>query len=132
MKRLTAAALVAHVGDAKQFKNGRQMAAYLGMTPREHSSGGKQVDRIADCAFQVIPSHSEAVLQMANHRLNRTAPPKVLPGFALGICACENAPDPRGHTASSIESALSRKRPGSTDFVPMPQQHAHRSGYKSA
>jgi len=39
---LTAAALVAHVGDAKQFKNGRQMAAYLGMTPREHSSGGKQ------------------------------------------------------------------------------------------
>jgi transposase len=39
---LTATALVAHVGDAKQFKNGRQMAAYLGITPREHSSGGKQ------------------------------------------------------------------------------------------
>lgn len=39
---LTATALVAHVGDAKQFKNGRQMAAYLGMTPREHSSGGKR------------------------------------------------------------------------------------------
>jgi len=39
---LTATALVAHVGDAKQFKNGRQMAAYLGMTPKEHSSGGKQ------------------------------------------------------------------------------------------
>jgi transposase len=39
---LTATALIAHVGDAKQFKNGRQMAAYLGVTPREHSSGGKQ------------------------------------------------------------------------------------------
>jgi transposase len=39
---LTATALVAHVGDARQFKNGRQMAAYLGITPREHSSGGKQ------------------------------------------------------------------------------------------
>jgi len=39
---LTATALVAHVGDAKQFKNGRQMAAYLGMTPKEYSSGGKQ------------------------------------------------------------------------------------------
>jgi transposase len=39
---LTATALIAHVGDAKQFKNGRQMAAYLGITPREHSSGGKQ------------------------------------------------------------------------------------------
>jgi transposase len=39
---LTATALLAHVGDARQFKNGRQMAAYLGITPREHSSGGKQ------------------------------------------------------------------------------------------
>jgi transposase len=39
---LTATALIAHVGDARQFKNGRQMAAYLGITPREHSSGGKQ------------------------------------------------------------------------------------------
>jgi transposase len=39
---LTATALIAHVGDAKQFKNGRQMAAYLGITPHEHPSGGKQ------------------------------------------------------------------------------------------
>jgi hypothetical protein len=39
---LTAVALVAHVGDARHFDNGRQMSAYLGLTPREHSSGGKQ------------------------------------------------------------------------------------------
>ena len=39
---LTAMALIALVGDARQFKNGRQMAAYLGLTPREHSSGGRQ------------------------------------------------------------------------------------------
>jgi transposase len=39
---LTAVALVAHVGNAEQFHNGRQMSAYLGLTPREHSSGGKQ------------------------------------------------------------------------------------------
>jgi transposase len=38
----TALALVAHVGNATHFKNGRQMSAYLGLTPREHSSGGKQ------------------------------------------------------------------------------------------
>ena len=38
----TALALFAHVGNATQFKNGRQMSAYLGLTPREHSSGGKQ------------------------------------------------------------------------------------------
>ena len=39
----TALALFAHVGNATHFKNGRQMSAYLGLTPREHSSGGKQI-----------------------------------------------------------------------------------------
>lgn len=39
---LTATAVVAHVGDAKQFKNGRAFAACMGLTPRECSSGGKQ------------------------------------------------------------------------------------------
>ena len=38
----TALALFAHVGNTAHFKNGRQMSAYLGLTPREHSSGGKQ------------------------------------------------------------------------------------------
>ena len=39
---ITASALAAHIGDIHQFKNGRQLSAYLGITPREHSSGGKQ------------------------------------------------------------------------------------------
>jgi transposase len=39
---LTATAIVAHVGTAKNFKNGRAFAACLGLTPREYSSGGKQ------------------------------------------------------------------------------------------
>ena len=38
---ITASALVASVGDAKNFANGRQMAAWLGLVPRQHSSGGK-------------------------------------------------------------------------------------------
>ena len=39
---LTATAIVAHYGNALQFKNGRHFAASLGLTPREFSSGGKQ------------------------------------------------------------------------------------------
>jgi transposase len=39
---LTASALVASVGDAKSFKNGRQLAAWLGLVPRQDSSGGKE------------------------------------------------------------------------------------------
>ena len=39
---VTATALVASVGDATVFRNGRQFAAWLGLTPRQHSTGGKQ------------------------------------------------------------------------------------------
>jgi transposase len=37
---VTATALVASVGDAKQFKSGRQFAAWLGLTPRQYTTGG--------------------------------------------------------------------------------------------
>ena len=39
---LTASALVASMRDAKAFKNGRQFAAWLGLVPRQDSSGGKE------------------------------------------------------------------------------------------
>ena len=38
----TATALVAAVSDASAFKNGRQFAAWLGLVPRQHSTGGKE------------------------------------------------------------------------------------------
>lgn len=37
---LTADALVASIGNAREFKNGRQLAAWLGLVPTQHSSGG--------------------------------------------------------------------------------------------
>jgi len=39
---LTATAVVADIGDAKVFKNGRHLAAFLGLVPRQHSSGNKE------------------------------------------------------------------------------------------
>lgn len=38
---LGASALVASIADAKSFANGRQLSAWLGLVPRQHSSGGK-------------------------------------------------------------------------------------------
>ena len=38
---ITATAMVASVGEAKEFKNGRHLSAWLGLVPRQHSSGGK-------------------------------------------------------------------------------------------
>ena len=39
---LTATALIAAIGDISVFKSGRELAAWLGLVPRQHSSGGKQ------------------------------------------------------------------------------------------
>ena len=38
---LIATALVATIGDGRQYRKGRDMAAALGLTPRQYSSGGK-------------------------------------------------------------------------------------------
>lgn len=37
----TALAIVATVGDAREFRNGRQFAAWIGLVPSQHSTGGK-------------------------------------------------------------------------------------------
>ena len=38
---ITATALLAAVGDVRVFKNGRQFAAWLGLVPKQHSTGGQ-------------------------------------------------------------------------------------------
>ena len=37
----TALAIVATVGNAREFKNGRQFAAWIGLVPNQYSTGGK-------------------------------------------------------------------------------------------
>lgn len=39
---ITASAASATVGDARQFRNGRQFASWLGLVPKQNSSGGKE------------------------------------------------------------------------------------------
>jgi transposase len=39
---LTASAFIASTGDAKNFADGRQVASWMGLVPKQHSSGGKQ------------------------------------------------------------------------------------------
>lgn len=40
--QLAATAMIATAADPKMFKNGREFAAYLGLVPKQKSSGGKQ------------------------------------------------------------------------------------------
>lgn len=38
----TATAIIASISDPKYFRNGRQLSAYMGLVPRQYSSGGKE------------------------------------------------------------------------------------------
>jgi transposase len=39
---ITASAIAATIADPSAFKSGRELAAWIGLVPRQHSSGGKQ------------------------------------------------------------------------------------------
>jgi transposase len=70
---ITASALVASIGDAKSFENGRQLAAWLGLVPRQHSSGGKQVllgiSKRGDTYLRTLLIHgARAVIRVAEHK----------------------------------------------------------------
>ena len=70
---ITASAIVATVGDAREFKNGRQLAAWLGLVPRQHSSGGKQVllgiSKRGDTYLRTLMIHgARSVIRFAEHK----------------------------------------------------------------
>ena len=57
---LTATALVAFIGDIRRFPSGRHLASYLGLTPREYSSGLKRLPRSHLQARRRLPAHAPA------------------------------------------------------------------------
>lgn len=70
---ITATALICGVGDAKQFKRGRDMAAWLGLTPGQHSSGGKErllgISKRGDAYLRTLLIHgARAVLKVAGQK----------------------------------------------------------------
>ena len=79
---ITASAIVATVGSGKQFNNGREFAAWLGLTPLNKSSGGKErLGHISKMGDQYI--RRLLVLGMTSRiRAIRTEPEKFDPWFA--------------------------------------------------
>ena len=74
---LTATALIASIGDAKNFKNGRQVAAWIGLVPRQHSSGGKQnllgISKRGDVYLRTLLIHgARAVIHHSAKKENPT------------------------------------------------------------
>jgi transposase len=74
---ITASALVATMGEAKNFDNGRQVAAWLGLVPRQHSSGGKSnllgISKRGDCYLRTLLIHSaRSVIRVANRKAEQS------------------------------------------------------------
>jgi transposase len=73
---ITATALLATVGDASQFSNGRQMAASFGLTPKQNSSGGKErllgISKRGDAYLRSLLVHgARAVIRTAQSKTDR-------------------------------------------------------------
>jgi transposase len=72
---ITATAVVASVGDARNFSNGRQLAAWLGLVPRQHSTGGKSlllgISKRGDCYLRTLLIHgARAVIRCVGRKRN--------------------------------------------------------------
>ncbi|MHC8381840.1 IS110 family RNA-guided transposase [Pseudomonas sp. LB3P14] len=73
---MIATALIAAIGDARQFANGRQLAASLGLTPKQHSSGGKDrllgISKRGDAYLRTLMVHgARSALRTAKSKDDR-------------------------------------------------------------
>lgn len=74
---LTASAMVASVGDARSFKNARQLPAWLGLVPRQNSSGGKPtllgISKRGDVYLRTLLIHgARAVIAQFQRKVDQT------------------------------------------------------------
>jgi transposase len=74
----TATALLAAVGNADVFKNGREMAAWLGLVPKQYSTGGKSVlrgiSKRGDVYLRQLLIHgARSVLNVVSRKEDRTS-----------------------------------------------------------
>jgi len=70
---LTASAWVASIGDPKNFKSGRQAAAWIGLVPRQDSTGGETkllgISKHGDANLRTLLVHgARSVLRHLEHR----------------------------------------------------------------
>lgn len=97
---LTATAFYAFVGDARRFPTARHFASYLGLTPREHSSGNvRRLGRISkrgDAYLRTLLTHgARAVLRAAHVATSPT------PLYSWAIAVHQR----RGHNVAAIALA---------------------------
>jgi transposase len=70
---MTATAIISAIGNGKQFKCGRDLAAWLGLTPKQHSSGGKDrllgISKRGDAYLRTLLIHgARSVLRVSEKK----------------------------------------------------------------
>jgi transposase len=97
---LTSTAMFAAVGDAKQYANGRQMAAWIGLVPRQSSSGGKQrllgISKRGDSYLRKLLVHGAR--SIVTHAENK-------PGYRWLNALRERRGKPRAYVAQANKTA---------------------------
>ncbi|MBN1691097.1 MAG: IS110 family transposase [Dehalococcoidia bacterium] len=97
---LSATALIAHVGDITRFPTGRHFASYLGLTPREHSSGLRRllgrIFKRGDSYIRMLLIHAAQSVLWASKRSKN---PDRIRSWALEI---ERS---RGHNKAAVALA---------------------------
>jgi transposase len=101
---LTATALVGTVGHIHAFRRARQFASWLGLTPREHSSGPRRhlggISKRGDVYLRCLLTHGARAVLIAARRRRRDAQPLTrLHQWAATI------QDRRGHNKATIAVA---------------------------
>jgi transposase len=85
---LTSTALVAFVGDVQRFPSGRHFASYLGLTPREHSSGLRRrlgsITKAGDAYLRTLLVGGGRSVLISARRV-KSEPPDRLRGWALQV-----------------------------------------------
>lgn len=73
-----ATAMMSHIGDITLFKNGRELAAFLGLVPRQYSTGGKNtllgISKRGDVYLRTLLIHgARSVLQNIKDKMDATS-----------------------------------------------------------
>jgi transposase len=100
---LTATALIGRVGHIHTFRRARHFASWLGLTPREHSSGGRRrlgaISKQGDMSLRSFLTHGARAVLLAARRANRTQPLTHLQQWGLAVQAR------RGHNTAALAVA---------------------------
>jgi transposase len=122
---LTATALAATVGHIHGFRRARRFASWLGLTPREHSSGRRRqlgaITKQGDEYLRCLLIHGARSVLLAARRTAQTSrPPTPLQRWALAVS------DRRGHNRAAVAVANKLARiiwavwTRDVDYIPRP------------